>query len=92
MPATMSISTMGAIAAIGRVRFHCRSPSAAAQIFQGTARPSRYLNTLHAHLLVGSDNLVDANTLPAQGGPDQPEISQKTLGPNILRIDLGEPN
>ncbi len=43
-------------------------------------------------LLVGSDNLVDANTLPAQGGPDQPEISQKTLGPNILRIDLGEPN
>ena len=92
MRATMSISTMGAIAAIGRVRFHCRSPPQPPKSFREGKAVEVFKYLIHAHLLVGSDNLVDANTLPAQGSPDQPEISQKTLGPNILRIDLGEPN
>jgi hypothetical protein len=36
------------------------------------------------------NNLVDAHTLAAQGGPDQFEINCKTLCSNISRIDFGE--
>ena len=38
-----------------------------------------------------SDHRIDADALPAQRSPNQPEISDKALCANIAGIDLGQP-